>query len=99
MKIVVKENLYETSVQFKKLLEKVEKIEGCHNLIHNTSKTIFKKKKINITNYGDLSGISIMPSIIMYHDKILSQIINEDIDSSLNKNQFGGMQGLDINSV
>ena len=74
-------------------------MEGCQYLIHSTSKTILKKKKANITNYGDLRGISIMPSIIMVHDKILSQIINEDIDSTLDINQFGGRQGLNINSA
>ena len=35
----------------------------------------------------------------MVHDKILSQIINEDIDSTIDINQFGGRQGLDINSA
>ena len=35
----------------------------------------------------------------MSHDQILSQIINEDIDSTLDINQFGGRQGLDINSA
>ena len=40
-----------------------------------------------------------MPAIIMVHDKILSQIINEDIDSILDINQFGGRQGLDTTSA
>ena len=35
----------------------------------------------------------------MVHDKILSQIINEDIDSILDINQFGGRQGLNTTSA
>ena len=99
MKLIKKENLFETAVQFKKLLLSISNIEGSQYLIHNTSKTILKKKKAEITNYGDLRGISIMPAIIMVHDKILSQIINEDIDSILDINQFGGRQGLDTTSA
>ena len=80
MTLIKKENLYETAVQFKKLLLNINNIEGSQYLIHNMSKTILKKKKAEISNYGDLRGISIMPAIIMVHDKILLQIINEDID-------------------
>ena len=35
----------------------------------------------------------------MFHGKIISQIIKEDIDSTLDINQFGGRQGLNINSA
>ena len=99
MRQIVKGNLYETAVQFKKLILNINKIEGSQYIIHNISKTILKKKKPEIANYGDLRGLSIMPAIIMVHDKILSQIINEDIDSILDINQFGGRQGLDTTSA
>ena len=99
MKLITKENLYETAIKFKTLIEKISTSEGAQYLFNNTSKTILKKKKTSVTNYGDLRGLSIMPAIIMVHDKILAKIVNKDVELILDENQFGGRPGLDTNSA
>ena len=83
MKLITKENLYETAIKFKTLIEKISTSERAQNLFHNTSKTIVKKKKTSVTNFGDLRGLSIIPSIIMVHGKILAQMVSEDVDRIL----------------
>ena len=52
-----------------------------------------KKKKQNIESWTDLRSLSIMPAMIMVHDKILRSIVTTIIDPNLNENQFGGRTG------
>ena len=72
--------LIDTANNFLKLLYKIELSQGSKFIIHTTSRIILKKKKQNIETWSDLRSISIMPAMIMVHDKILRSIITAIID-------------------
>ena len=97
MKIVNKnsKNIIDTATNFLKLLYKIELSQGSNIIIHTTSRIILKKKKQNIETWADLRSLSIMPAMIMVHDKILRSIVTAIIDPNLNENQFGGRIGQD----
>ena len=88
-------NIIDTASNFKKLLEKIKISQNSNIIIHTISRVILKKKKENIENWEDLRSLSIMPAMIMVHDKILRNIIISILQPNLNKNQFGGRKGHD----
>ena len=80
---------------FRYLISIIKLAENKEIFGHLITKTILKKKREYINTYSDLRCISIVPSLIMVHDKILYSIIIDMLEPKLNKNQFGGRKGLD----
>ena len=60
---------------FKKLITFIKVGENKEIFGHLITRTILKKKMEYINTYSDLRCISIVPSLIMEHDKILYSII------------------------
>ena len=88
-------DLIDAARNFLQLLEKIKNSQNSHIVIHTTSRTILKKKKENVETWADLRSLSIMPAIIMVHDKILRSIVKSILHPNLNDNQFGGRKGQD----
>lgn len=99
MKIIVGNNLKETSQKLKNLIHNTSNSENKSLLFNNTSKIILKKKKDYIESWKDLRAITITPAIIMIHDKILLTYIRAEIDSIFSKKQHGARPGLSTNTA
>ncbi len=80
---------------FKRLILFIKIAENKEIIGHLTTKTIQKKKREDVCSYSDLRCLSIVPSLLMVHDKILYSIIVDILEPKPNKNQFGGRKGLD----
>ena len=99
MKIIKGQNLQNTAINLRKILEYIYKSEKKELLLHRTSKTFFMKKKENIENFRDLRMLSIMPSIIMVLDKVAISIIKEKCKNKLTKNQHGARENHNVNTA
>ena len=80
---------------FRRLISCIKISQNKEIIGHLTTKTIQKKKREDVCSYSDLRCLSIVPSLLMVHDKILYSIIVDILEPKPNKNQFGGRKGLD----
>ena len=99
MKIIRKDNLQATVIQFKALLASAYASPNSNLLLHNISKFFFKKKSDIVEDYTDLRGLAILPSVIMVLDKILNPLISMLCKDKLSSSQHGGRQQRGIHTA
>ena len=92
-------NLYETALRAKYILEKSISSKTGNLLIHSTSKILLKQKKETIQSSKDLRPISIMPAIIMVIDKITNQYLQPFIQALQLPKQHGARKGFSTNTA
>ena len=99
IELVKAQNLKETIIKFKWIINILKTKVNNNLIIHNTSKIILKKKKQEINGYEDLRALSIMPAFIMSFDKIISAEIDKEIKEQLSVNQHGGKENHGTNTA
>ena len=91
--LIKAQNLYDTALRAKYLIQRVIENLTSEIFIHNTCKILLKQKKETIENSKDLRPISIMPAIIMVVDKIANQYLQPHIQKIPFINQHGARKG------
>ena len=76
IELVKAQNLKETIIKFKWLINILKTNANNNFIIYNTSKITLKKKKQEINGYEDLRALSIVPVFILSFYKILSAAID-----------------------
>lgn len=86
-------NLNETAIRAKYVIEKAISNPTGNLLIHSTSKILLKQKKEIIESSKDLRPISIMPTIIMACDKIANCYLKSYIEKLTFRKQHRARRG------
>ena len=97
--IVKSDDLQQTAIKMKYILEQINSLQSKNIIVHNISKQLLKKKKDTIESANDLRGIAIMPAIIMAVDKITIQYSSPKGNLLLSQYQHGARSKLSTNTA